>query len=202
MKSIKKVSEDTSHLYTTKFELDYGMFQVKAEVYSRAVILEGLQDKVFDCDIRDIEFEFSMNGKRCMHSGFQELYEKLYGKGSYLKFLEKASDEVKEEFFASSDRKYLRNLSVEEATKYLKKLLTETSYATNKTAVDHEKVWASSIPEFKKEMLYTDRWSIMALAKIAVPNMIHKVKCKWTTAQATAEVEHNVLNLDKYFEQI
>jgi len=200
MKSIKKLSEDTSHFYTTKFELDYGMFQVKANVYSRAESLEGLQDKVFDCSIEDIDFEFLMNGKHCIYAGFEELYEKLYGKGSYIKFLEKANDEVEEEFFASSDRKYLRNLSVEEAAKYLKKLLTETSYATSKTMVDHEKVWASSIPEFKKEMLYTDRWSIMALAKIAVPNMIHKVKCKWTTAQA--EVEHNVLNLDKYFEQI
>jgi len=194
MKTIKKVSEYTSHQYTTKFELDYGMFQATAEIYSRAESLDGLEDEVFECCIEDIDIDFSMNGKRCMPDGFKELYEKLYGEGSYVKFLEKTCEGVKAEFFASSDRRYLRNLSVKEAAKYLKKLLTETSYATGKT------MWASSVREFKKEMVYTDRWSIMALAKIAVPNMVHKVNCKWTTAGATTEVDHDVLNLDKYFE--
>ena len=107
MKNIKKVSEDITHLYSTKFELNYGMFQAEARVYSRSEGLAGLENEVFECYVEDINFVFSMNGKRCMNSGFKELYEKLYGEGSYVKFLEKAGEEVKEKLFASSGRKYI-----------------------------------------------------------------------------------------------
>ena len=61
MKSIKKVSESTTHQYTTSFEVDCGMFQANVEVYSTEYQIENLKDTIFSSEISDMDIEFIMD---------------------------------------------------------------------------------------------------------------------------------------------
>ena len=140
MKSIKKVSEGSTHQYTTNFEVDCGMFQVDAQVYSTDYEVEGLTDKLFSCEFTDIAFEFRIDGKLCQYSGFEELYEKLFGEGSYITFTKELADYVETEHLKLSGRPYLQNVSVDKATEYLAELLTTSNYATGITMLGGKQI--------------------------------------------------------------
>ena len=185
MKKIKKVNERSNHHYTSTYEVDYGMFQVSVDVYSNEFEVAGLGGKLFSCDIQDIDFEFSINGKQCKREGFKELYEKLYGKGSYLDFDKELTSDIKVQHRTLSDRPFVQNLSVDKATEYLSELLTTSIYPTRKTMLGD------------KEIVYADRWIIVELAKIAEPDSVHRVNCKGT--QSGIMYEHSIFDLSKYF---
>jgi len=187
MKSIKKVSELTNNQYTTTYKVDCGMFQVDAELYSSEFEIKDLSNKLFSCDIQDIDLEFSIDGKRCNYNGFKELYEKLYGKGSYQDFSKELVDYIKVQHQNLSDRPYIQSLSVDKATEYLSELLTTSTYATNTTMVDGKKI------------VYTDKWNIIELAGIAEPDKVHRVKCKRTGSDSDREYDHSIFDLDAYF---
>ena len=187
MKKIKKVSELTNNQYTTTYKVDCGMFQVDAELYSSEFEMKDLSNKLFSCDIQDIDLEFSIDGKRCNYDGFKELYEKLYGKGSYQDFSKELVDHIEAEHFKLSDRPYLQNISVDKATEYLSELLTTSNYVTGTTMLDN------------KEIVYTDKWQIVDLAKIAEPNKVHLAKCKRTNSSSDKEYQHSIFDLDGYW---
>ena len=184
MKSIKKVSEGSTHQYTTNFEVDCGMFQVDAQVYSTDYEVEGLTDKLFSCEFTDIAFEFRIDGKLCQYSGFEELYEKLFGEGSYITFTKELADYVETEHLKLSGRPYLQNVSVDKATEYLSELLTTSNYATGTTMLDN------------KEIVYTDKYNIIELAKIAAPNKVHRLKCKHTNSSSDREYIRTIFEVE------
>ena len=68
----------THHTYT-----DFGVFTVNASTFS---ILFPAVKTDWGCDITETELEFQVNNKRCKYLGFKELYDKLYGNGSFVKF--------------------------------------------------------------------------------------------------------------------
>ncbi len=187
MKKIKKVSEQQSCQYTTTYKVDYGMFQVDVEVYSDEFEIADLSNKLFSCEIQDVGFEFSINGKRCKYEGFKELYNKLHGEGSYLDLNKELADYIEVQHQNLSDRPYVQNLSVDKATEYLSELLTDSTYATGTTMLGN------------KEIVYTDKWAIIELAKIAEPNKVHLVKCKRTNCSSGKEYAHSIFDLSEYF---
>ena len=187
MKKIKKVSELTNNQYTTTYKVDCGMFQVDAELYSSEFEMKDLSNKLFSCDIQDIDLEFSIYGKRCNYDGFKELYEKLYGKDSYKDFSKEIVDHIEAEHFKLSDRPYLQNISVDKAKEYLSELLTTSTYATNITMVNGKKI------------VYVDKWNIVELAKVAEPNKTHEVKCKRAGSSSDKEYTHSIFDLDGYW---
>ena len=185
MKKIKKVDERSNHHYTSIYEVDYGMFQVSVDVYSNEFELEDLGNKLFSCEIQDVVLDFSINGKRCKHEGFKELYEKLYGEDSYLDFTKELTSDIEVQHLNLSDRPFIQNLSVDKATEYLSELLTTSIYQTRKTMLGD------------KEIVYADKWIIVELAKIAAPNSVHRVNCKGT--QSGIMYEHSIYDLSEYF---
>ena len=187
MKKIEKVSELTNNQYTTIYKVDCGMFQVDAELYSSEFEMKDLSSKLFSCDIQDIDLEFSIDGRRCNYDGFKELYEKLYGKDSYLDFNQKIVDYVEYKHFKLSDRPYLQNISVGKAKEYLSELLATSNYATNITMVDGKKI------------VYVDKWNIVELAKVAEPNKTHEVRCKRAGSSSDKEYMHSIFDLDEYW---
>ena len=68
----------THHTYT-----DFGIFTVNASTFS---ILFPAVKTDWGCDITETELEFQVNNKRCKYLGFKELYDKLHGNGSFVKF--------------------------------------------------------------------------------------------------------------------
>ena len=187
MKRITKVNEYQNNQYTTSFEVDCGMFQVDAEVYSTEYQIEDLKDTLFSSEISDMDLEFKMDGKRCNYEGFKELYEKLYGKDSFIDFNQDITKYVETEHFRLSGRPYLQNISVDKAKEYLSELLTTSTYATGYTTL------------FDKQIVYTDKWNIIELAKIAYHNLVHSLKCKRTNCSSDREYQHSIFDLDAYW---
>jgi len=185
MKKIKKISEHCDHHYISKYEVDYGMFQVSADVYSNEFEVDDLGKKLFSCDIQDVALDFSINGKGCKREGFKELYEKLYGEDSYLDFTKELTSDIEVQHLNLSDRPFIQNISVDKATEYLSELLTTSIYQTRKTMLGN------------KEIVYADKWIIVELAKVAEPDSVHRVNCKGT--QSGIMYEHSIFDLSKYF---
>lgn len=100
MSKIIKVNEDVDFSVFTKFTKDLGLFQVNASVWSMVS-----QDCTHSHDISDIELSFSVNNKPCKYLGFQELYEKLYGKSTFNQFRADLTTEFEEEYFKQSPYK-------------------------------------------------------------------------------------------------
>ena len=186
MKSIKKVSEYTTHQVSTKFEVDCDMFQVEVDVYSRGEDM-GFEFKLFNVHVEDMDFEFKMGGKHCNYNGFKELYEKLFGEGKFVDFNKELTDYVKKEFLKNTSLPCIQNLSVEKAREYLSELLTTSSYATDYTTL------------FDKQIAYTDKWNIIELAGIAEPDKVHIAKCKRAGSSSDNEYDHSIFDLDAYF---
>ena len=100
MSKIIKVNENVDFSVYTKFTKDLGLFQVDANVWSMVS-----QNCTNSHDISDIELEFSMNNKPCKYVGFKELYEKLYGAGTFYKFRDELTEEFEEEYFKQTTYK-------------------------------------------------------------------------------------------------
>jgi len=100
MSKIIKLNENVDFSVYTKFTKDLGLFQVKADVWSMVS-----QDCTHSHDISDIELSFSVNNKPCKYLGFQELYEKLYGKSTFNQFRADLTTEFEEEYFKQSPYK-------------------------------------------------------------------------------------------------
>jgi len=100
MSKIIKVNENVDFSVFTKFTKDFGLFQVNASVWSMVS-----QDCAHSHDISEIELGFSINNKPCKYLGFQELYEKLYGKSTFNQFRADLTTEFEEEYFKQSPYK-------------------------------------------------------------------------------------------------
>ena len=74
--------------------IDFGIFTVNASTYS---YLYPAVKTDWGCDINDTELEFQVNNKRCKYVGFKELYDKLHGNGSFVKFEADVIRQIEEE---------------------------------------------------------------------------------------------------------
>ena len=99
-KKIIKVNENVDFSVFTKFTKDLGLFQVNASVWSMVS-----QDCTHSHDISDIELGFSINNKPCKYLGFQELYEKLYGKSTFNQFCDDLTTEFEKAYFKQTTYK-------------------------------------------------------------------------------------------------
>ena len=99
-KKIIKVDENVELSVFTKFTKDLGLFQATASIWSMVS-----RDCTNSHDISDIELGFSINNKKCKYLGFQELYEKLYGKSTFNQFRADLTTEFEEEYFKQSPYK-------------------------------------------------------------------------------------------------
>ena len=79
-----KIAERNLSINLTHYSyIDLGIFTVNASTHS---FLYPAVKTDWGCDINDTELEFQVNNKRCKYVGFRELYDKLHGSGSFVKF--------------------------------------------------------------------------------------------------------------------
>jgi len=86
------------HTYT-----DFGVFTVNASTFS---ILFPAVKTDWGCDITETELEFQVNNKSCKYLGFKELYDKLHGNGSFVKFEADLIRQIEEEVAKSITKEY------------------------------------------------------------------------------------------------
>ena len=83
--------------------IDFGIFTVNASTYS---FLFPAVKTDWGCDINDTELEFQVNNKRCKYAGFKELYNKLHGDGSFVKFEADVIRQIEEEVAKNITKQY------------------------------------------------------------------------------------------------
>ena len=104
MSEIIKVDEYISWSTMTNFTKDLGLFQIKACVY--AVVEKNSKD-LYEHEVNDMDFEYSVNNKVCKYVGFKKLYDELFGEGAYSKFNNEMWDEFKAAYYRTT--KYKNN---------------------------------------------------------------------------------------------
>jgi len=106
-KKIIKVDENVELSVFTKFTKDLGLFQATASIWSM-VSNDGNIGELngtYSHDISDIELGFSINNEKCKYLGFQELYEKLYGKSTFNQFCDDLTTEFEKAYFKQTTYK-------------------------------------------------------------------------------------------------
>ena len=101
MSKIIKVQEIVDYAVNTTFTKDFGLFQVKATIWSCVSECEN----GYDNEITETELMFILNGKVCRYLGFKELYEKLYGINMFKQFYADLITEFEEEYYKQSTYK-------------------------------------------------------------------------------------------------
>ena len=101
MSKIIKVQEIVDYAVSTTFTKDFGLFQVKATIWSCVSEYEGR----YENEITETELKFILNGKPCKYAGFRELYEKLYGINMFNQFWSDLVAEFEEEYFKQTTYK-------------------------------------------------------------------------------------------------
>jgi hypothetical protein len=103
MSKIIKEQEIVDYAVNTTFTKDFGLFQVKATIWS--CVSECENECGYDHDITEIELSFILNGKPCNYLGFKELYEKLYGVNIFNQFYADLITEFEKEYFKQTTYK-------------------------------------------------------------------------------------------------
>ena len=106
MNKIIKGQVSVNRSVYTEFSKDMGLFAIHADVWSviSEVINEGENGKpAYSHDITDICQQFRINGKSVERDGFEELYIKLYGDGTFAKLLMEFENEVEIEYYKTTE---------------------------------------------------------------------------------------------------
>lgn len=137
---------------------------------------------VYDVEIQDTEATFYLNGKATQHQGYKNLYNSLYGEGSYDKHYDELEKIAIEQFESDvTVTPLLKNMSKSDTKKYLKKLLSDTKkYQTEITTIKDD-------DNNDVDIIYTDNWIIQKLAKHLDSNLVFKHMCKYTISDKIAE---------------
>ena len=104
MSKIKKHDEHVSHYaYVTYFK-DEGMYKVKGSVHvnieeaSKASKERGYENWH---EVTDVDLEFFVNDKKCKYVGFSNMYEELFGKGTFDTYYTKLYKEFEAYYLAN-----------------------------------------------------------------------------------------------------
>ena len=101
MSKIIKVDEYVDFSVRTELSKDFGVFEVRATIWSCVSECEN----GYDNEITETELMFILNGKVCRYLGFKELYEKLYGINMFKQFYADLITEFEEEYYKQSTYK-------------------------------------------------------------------------------------------------
>ena len=184
MKSIKLICQDKSHQMTSYYELDYGLFKVKANVYSSIYTLNESIKEIYEHDIVDIEFDFYVNDKRCKHEGFKELYNKLFG-DKFHEFTNELHEEVKSKYLEDTIYTDINSISSNLASECLDKLIAANDFKSSTVIID------------RKKLLYTDVRYVRLLAKKAGKLDILNCKSVNNPDGPTKDREVYIINSEK-----
>lgn len=187
MSEIKKTSEEISYSINSYYEVDKGMFTVKASLYSVVGKFDHISETVYHHDINDIELYFYVDGKRCKYDGFKELYGKLFGIDNFSIFCSDTMKEIEDYHIATSQYPTLNSLTKSQLVKCWEQKFSVVPKAT--AEMTHCK---------NGEMLYADEFEFRLITKLLYPEAIEKWKLPYAHGDNNKAYTHEVVNLNNH----
>jgi hypothetical protein len=187
MSTIKKTGEDIGYNVNGYYEVDKGMFTVKASVYSTVSKFDHISETIYHHDINDANLDFYVDGKHCKYDGFKELYGKLFGVDSFSAF---CSDIIKE------IEDYHRNTSIYPGIESLTKSQLIKCWKQKFEVVDKAVDYVSLDKNGK--MLYADDFEFRLITKLLYPEIIERWKLPYAHGKNDQAYEHEVVNLNNF----
>ena len=180
MSTIKKTGEEIGYNVNGYYEVDKGMFTVKASLYSIVSKFDHISETVYHHDINDTELDFYVDGKHCKYDGFKELYGKLFGVDNFSVF---CSDTIKE----IEDYPGIKSLTKSQLIKCWKQKFEVVDKAT------------TEMTDYKNgEMLYADDFEFRLITKLLYPEILEKWRLPYAHGKNDRVYEHEVVNLNNF----
>ena len=187
MSKIKKTGEDIGYNINGYYEVDKGMFTVKANLYSVVNKFDHISETVYHHDINDIELDFYVDGKRCKYDGFKELYGKLFGIDNFSIFCSDTMKEVEDYHIAISQYPTLNSLTKSQLLKCWEQKFSVVPKAT------------AEMTDYKNgEMLYADEVEFRLITKLLYPEAIESRKLPYAHSNNNKAYTHEVVNLNNF----
>ena len=191
MKSKIIITEESKETHEhLSLHQDREFFTIQAETracYSEIKELPGLHYE----DMWDTDLRYFVQGKQVEWKGFKELYEKLFGAGSFKDFESNTSEEF-EKFLSehhSKNYKTIASLTNEEACECMELLIKEQKISTKKAICNNT----------KEKYLYSSDWLAKSLCRQHGLYPIKKLNVPYTYISSITEArEHQVVVLSKY----
>ena len=187
MSKIKKTGEDISYSTCGYYEVDKGMFTVKASVYGMVSKFDHISETVYNHDINDTELDFYVDGKRCKYDGFKELYGKLFGVDNFSVFCSDTIKEIEDYHITVSAYPGLKSLTKSQLLRCWKEKFEVVPKAT------------TEMTDYKNgEMLYADEFEFRQITKLLYPKAIEKWRLPYAHGKNDRIYEHEVVNLNDF----
>lgn len=185
MSKIKKTGEDIGYNVNGYYEVDKGMFTVKANLYSIVSKFNHISEPVYHHDINETELDFYVDGKRCKYDGFKELYGKLFGIDNFSVFCSDTITEIEDYHIAISTYPSLKSLTKSQLLKCWKQkfeVVDKATYVVN----------GSDMAQ------YADDYEFRLITKLLYPEIIEKWKLPYAHGKNDLIYEHEVVNLNNF----
>lgn len=181
MNKIKKVSETKLISYVTRYKFNKDFFEVEATVFSQLETIKDVKSvEVFSAEVQDVDYDFYISGKRVKLAGFKELYEKIFGEGSYYSMTDNLFDEVKKYYLSELDVKTLQTLKNKELNDVFNELLV------------------SSCKNTSGGIHYADNYYLLEAAKLLfLDNVIETRNVPYAHGKSSEYINHEIINLNK-----
>lgn len=187
MSKIKKTGEEIGYNVNGYYEVDKGMFTVKASLYSMVSKFDHISEAVYNHDINDTELEFYVDGKRCKYDGFKELYGKLFGVDNFSVFCSDTIKEIEDYHMITSQYPGLKSLTKSQLLRCWKEKFEVVPKAT------------TEMTDYKNgEMLYADEFEFRQITKLLYPKAIEKWRLPYAHGKNDRIYEHEVVNLNDF----
>ena len=187
MSEIKKTSEEISYCVNSYYELDKGMFTVKANLSSIVSKFQHISETVYHHDINDIDLDFYIDGQRCKYDGFKELYGKLFGIDNFSIFCSDTMKEIEDYNIATSQYPTLNSLTKSQLLKCWEQKFSVVPKAT------------AEMTDYKNgKMLYADEFEFRLITKLLYPEAIEKWKLPYAHGDNNKAYTHEVVNLNNH----
>ena len=181
MNKIKKVSETKLISYITRYKFNKEFFEVEATVFSQLETIKDVKSvEVFNAEVQDVDYDFYISGKRVKLDGFKELYEKIFGRGSYCTMTDDLFDEIEKHYLSELEVKTLETLKQGELNDVFNELLV--SSCKNKWDAIH----------------YADNYYLIQAAKLLhLDDVIETRNVPFAHGKSSECSVHRIINLNR-----
>ena len=187
MSKIKKTGEDIGYNVNGYYEVDKGIFTVKASLYSIVSKFDHISEAVYHHDINGTDLEFYVDGKRCKYAGFKELYGKLFGVDNFSMFCSDTIKEIEDYHMITSQYPSIKSLTKSQLLKCWKQKFEVVYRATTKRT------------DYKNgEMVYADDFEFRMITKLLYPETIEKWSLPYAHGDNNKAYIHEVVNLNNF----
>ena len=177
---IKKTGESESLNKSTHYKISKPFYDIEATVYSEIEQIKGIKsEKVYSVEVRDIDTNFFIDGKRVQYTGFKELYEKLFGKDKFSTMLSEICSDIENYYKDSFSKLTLNSLTDSQLQNAWSDLRMSVNVGQH------------------NGLRYADDYYFINVTKMLYPHAVEKMDCPYAHGRNSRSYEHVVVNLEK-----